>query len=312
MFGGVLRTGAQVFDIKSGKGDHRFDVYYNHDGEKKKIQVKTAIVLASGRSNTRWLSKLFNDLGVVKHPSKVDIGVRLEFPSGYTRNLPQNLQDPKLKIFPGTPQEVRTLCWCRDGQLSQVKADGINLVDGHFGEKWQPFTSVSIVARIPVPLESLPLRYAISKFRTIGYQRLMHQNLRKFLGIHSLNGRISNIINIESEEANLRSIIPKTILERLTYIIEELDTFLGARLLSSHDSLVYAPVIDNFWETPVLDNRLMTQIPGLYVAGDTTGLARGIVQAIFGGIVVAHSIAGRKLERIAESSECEIALSGVV
>jgi uncharacterized FAD-dependent dehydrogenase len=68
----------------------------------------------------------------------------------------------------------------------------------------------------------------------------------------------------------------------------------GESLFDDRTAVVYGPVIDQQWPLPLLNRRLETSIPGLYVAGDTQGKARGIVQAMFSGWVVARSIVGQE------------------
>lgn len=309
--GGIIKTGAEVIDITSGKGENRFSVVYNLSGEQKIVEVRKCILLATGRSGAHFLSNLFPNIGISKWPNKVDVGIRLEIPSQCLTNLPLNLQDPKFKIYENTPNEVRTLCWCRGGQLSTTNIEGIQLVDGHFGDKWQPVTSVSIVSRIPVPEGSFPLTYAIKQFADgDGFGRPVNQNLAEFIGIHGPKRagtvRISSAnLRLASQEVNLKSVITKPIVTSIIEMLEELNHLVRGSLFNSRDAHVYAPVIDKFWERPSLDADLMTAIPGLYVAGDATGLGRGIIQGLFSGIVAAQSIAHHELESSLLSSNSE-------
>jgi uncharacterized FAD-dependent dehydrogenase len=83
-------------------------------------------------------------------------------------------------------------------------------------------------------------------------------------------------------------------------MLEHLDALTGGHLYKN--AVLYAPVIDRFWDTPALDRHLMTGLPGLYVAGDATGLARGIVQAICGGLIAASAIAGTTKRHLASNT----------
>jgi len=311
--GGIIKTGAEVIDITSGKGENRFSVVYNLSGEQKIVEVRKCILLATGRSGAHFLSNLFPNIGISKWPNKVDVGIRLEIPSQCLTNLPLNLQDPKFKIYENTPNEVRTLCWCRGGQLSTTNIEGIHLVDGHFGEKWQPVTSVSIVSRIPVPENSFPLSHAIKQFNhTPNLKGPLHQSLAQFLGIRFPKRGVSTMaktyLRLSNQEVNLSSIITKPILTGIIEMLEELNNLVSGRLFNSNDAHIYAPVIDKFWERPSLDANLMTDIPGLYVAGDATGLGRGIIQGLFSGIVVAQSIVRSEIEASLILSNSEAAL----
>lgn len=299
---GIIKTRAEAIDIVPGKDENRFGAVYKHYGEWKTVAVRKAVVLAAGRSGSHWLSHLLPSLGVTQSSGTVDVGVRLEVPSIWIADLPPNLQDPKFKIYEGTPNEVRTLCWSRGGQLSLTNAGGTCLVDGHFGEQWQSLTSVSIVSRIVVPEGCFPLTYAMKQFdHVLSVEEPVHQSLAEFLGIRNpKRGRTPRVFESHSlstsQETNLRSAITKPIVTGIIDMLEQLNPLLGGRLLDGRNGRVYAPVIDKFWKSPSLDGELMTAIPGLYVAGDATDLGRGILQGLFSGIVVAQSIVRYELE----------------
>ncbi|PYC77274.1 hypothetical protein C7C46_19190 [Streptomyces tateyamensis] len=48
--------------------------------------------------------------------------------------------------------------------------------------------------------------------------------------------------------------------------------------------------LENLWDELKLTDSLETTAPGLYAAGDCTGLAQGILQAAVGGLVAAEAI----------------------
>jgi len=58
---------------------------------------------------------------------------------------------------------------------------------------------------------------------------------------------------------------------------------------------VFGPVIDNFWGSTVLDKNLMSNIKSIYFAGDITGYGRGIIQAIYSGLVISDSILEKEI-----------------
>jgi len=293
--GGIIKPSANVVDIHPGSCNARFQVVYTENDQTKNILVRKSIILASGRSGARWLSDIFRHIGVSTLPTDFDIGVRVQLPSTRTESMPLGLQDPKFKINEGASDEVRTLCWCRGGELSSVNVEGIHLVDGHFGDKWQPWTSVSVVSRLHVPVDYSPIEYASALFGGLRHLLPLRQNLSQFMGNHSKKLSSSTISFVEepkfvSREADMRSLLAKPVRNGLTRMLEEIDNFLGGNLIDCDHAYVYGPVIDKFWMTPLLDSGLMTNIPGLYIAGDTTGLGRGIVQSLLGGIIVARSI----------------------
>jgi uncharacterized FAD-dependent dehydrogenase len=229
------------------------------------------------------------------------MGIRLEVESKYVSDLPEKFADPKFKIAENTSKEVRTLCWCRGGDLSTVSVSGIHLIDGHYAQEWGPFTSVSIVARVPIENDWSPMHCATEQFGRIPIsQGPVCQDLTSFMGLRRLKTRnvpeVSSPIHRFTKETNIRAYIRKSILGNIQEMLEELNNNFGRNLIGNVGGMIYAPVIDNFWETPTLDASLMTNIPNVYIAGDATDLCRGKIQAIFSGLVVAESIIRNAME----------------
>lgn len=291
--GGIIRPQTQVFDICEGPGDHRFQVTYLKNGLLQRLYVRDSIILATGRAGASWLSTFLKSAGVTSSPDVVDVGVRLEIPSSCVRVLPQGLQDPKLKISAGTPHEVRTLCWCRGGELCTTRTNGGILIDGHFGDRFGETTSVSLVSRLEVPSGASPLEHALEQFGGQPESRqLVIQGLASFMGLRSTGMGSSPTFRVG--ESDIRHSLARPLAEGITEMIYELDCMMEGNVLGKDSAgFVYGPVVDKYWETPELDSQLMTSLPGLYVAGDATGIGRGILQAMFAGIVVADSIMGQ-------------------
>lgn len=308
MTGGVIKTGTEVIDMVPDNEGEGFKVHYKQDGCLKTILARKSVVLAPGRSGAKTFGRILSGLGIGKLRGTVDVGIRLEIESKYVSDLPEKYADPKFKISVNTSKEVRTLCWCRGGELSTVNVDGIHLIDGHYAEEWRPLTSVSIVARVPIDKNYSPMGYATEQFSKFSIlQGPVCQDLFSFMGLQGLKTHkmpaISSSLQRFNKETNIRSLIAKDILSNIEEMLEELNNNLGKHLLENVGSMIYAPVIDNFWETPALDASFMTNIPNIYIAGDATDLGRGKIQAIFSGIVVAESI-------IRNATETKNAISG--
>jgi hypothetical protein len=68
--------------------------------------------------------------------------------------------------------------------------------------------------------------------------------------------------------------------------------------INSDSTLIYAPEIKFYAMRIQSDSRLRTAIPNLYVAGDGSGVSRGIVGAAATGMIAARGIASNTGERI--------------
>src|SRR5690606_31267975 len=56
-------------------------------------------------------------------------------------------EDPKFKLDADTKDEIRTLCWCRNGDMAVTRIADHSFADGCFGANFSRRTSASIVAR---------------------------------------------------------------------------------------------------------------------------------------------------------------------
>jgi hypothetical protein len=181
--------------------------------------------------------------------------------------------------------------------MALANVNDVCLVDGHFSAELQPYSGVSVVRRLKVPAMRHPLEFACEHIANVSLHRRhpVHQSLSSFLRVTKPRGGppegpASGTASFFTEEADLQGLLPGTVHAGICEMIETLDRLLSRRLLRCNGVRVYAPVVDKFWGRPDLTDCLMTSVPHLYIAGDGTGLARGIVQSIFGGIVVADAI----------------------
>lgn len=316
--GAVLVPEAGVERVAAGKGTNRFEVSYRAQGLPYRLGVSQAIVLATGRGTTRWLGGLLNDVGVATGPTTVDVGVRIEIPRAHSNGIFDEEEDPKIRLRAGTDEEVRTLCWCRGGEMSVTNIDGYPLVDGHFGDRWKPFTSVSLVARTPVPTGRLPFDHAIDLFYgTSSQKRRMgpfQQTLHEFMATRARYIPQSTLppLPYRCREQDLARSVSPELVRQVSELIESLDDLGDGCILRSPIGRVYGPVVDNLWFAPRLDRNLMTAVDGLYLAGDITGLGRGIAQAIFSGIIAGQDIVADQQSQTYEPRNLTSSLSAEI
>lgn len=291
-------SGVRIVQIGRAADGVGFDVYCSTRGGPHHLYISGAVVVAPGRSGAEWAGNLFSQLGVeTSARESVDIGVRVEVPTTVAERMLGSLNDPKLKWAEGTSSEVRTLCWCRGGEVCVARVGGQVVVDGGFGQEATGRTSFSVVSRVDVPSGSSPLEHArgvVAELRADGQP--VGEELNDFVGRRYPWGRTpSGMVlpepSIETRAAPSRYWLPQEMRDRSVMVLEELDTLMGGQLLGDRVGRVYAPVLDKLWMTPMLDRCLMTSVRGMYVAGDATGLGRGIVQAIYGGLTAARGIA---------------------
>jgi len=287
----VFLNKSEVLDISPNISEDGYNITIRRNFFYSDTIKTRFLVLASGRSGATWLSNKLLDLGLSCSPDFVDIGVRVEVPNRCGQTILPMLHDPKLKLRPGQPDEVRTLCWCRGGTLTQAIMENQVLVDGHFGEGFTNMTSVSIVAREKISPGVPPFKHAMDQFSS-KLKKPFSLDLHAFMGFLGRKNHMPLKESIYSERVDWTSVMDR----RLHFKLNEMLIHLMDYTKGSYGSLggrVYGPVVDKFWETPSIDSKLETMLKNVYIAGDATGLARGIVQSVFSGLTVAESIASK-------------------
>jgi len=294
--GAHIRTGAEVTDVRP-RSTGGFDVWIRDGAAVERIAVNATVTIAGGRSCQALVQRLVDTAHLVAAFDQVDVGVRLEFPSRRIDDqLPQGLQDPKIKTSGGL---LRTLCWCRGGSLGAVGPVGMwhsTLVDGHFGDATTDRTSVSLVAREQVSGHGTAMDHALLQMGGGQEQTslISYQDVAGFLGMGRDFPPQSDPPHqaFRARRVNFTRLIQSPLYSRLAGLLLELDEALGKGSLVNRESYVYGPVVDRTWHKVVLDKRLMSAaVPGLFFAGDAAGLGRGIVQSIMTGLFVAEQIA---------------------
>ena len=264
----------------------------SNSGEVIDINIKNSIVIATGRTGISFSEKTKRNLGIFSEQAKVDFGVRLEIPSLLLNTLPKEFQDPKFIISHNDSVETRTLCWCRGGEITKLIIRHQTLIDGHFGKDFSDKTGVSIVARSQVPIGVDPFIFAQEHFS----QEILNSgpfcsHINVFLNSNFSN---TNCSHNKFQNKNIKRHISREVVSRIQTLLERIDFKLNGSLLNN-ESYVFGPVIDNFWGSTVLDKNLMSNIKSIYFAGDITGYGRGIIQAIYSGLVISDSILEKEI-----------------
>ena len=281
---------AEVLALSAGQCGNRFSVTASIKGGLQHLSARHAVIWAGGRSGWERLANTLGNVGASCNNDVVDVGLRLVMPTGVTAPIPSGLDDPKFTIRKGTPNEIRTLCWTVGGELTFPRMFGHTFVDGHFGRKLTSMASVSIVARVPVPSGACPIEAARNEFPFTEYDLPLRESVIDFLRNNGSSRRGLPHLSGPLHDANISKLMSPSLRDGLSEMILELNSLLEGRVLNCRETCLVGPVLDKFWGTPVLDEHLMSDIPGLYVVGDATGKARGIIQAIFSGLVISRAI----------------------
>lgn len=90
------------------------------------------LVLAAGRSGSKWISSVCDDLGIKQKKNRVDIGVRVELPAEIFKHITDVVYESKFVYQTDKYNDlVRTFCMNPYGEVVAENTNGIVTVNGH-------------------------------------------------------------------------------------------------------------------------------------------------------------------------------------
>jgi uncharacterized FAD-dependent dehydrogenase len=259
-------------------------------------------ILVPGRVGSRWLVRLMERLGVELEYNPIDVGVRVEVPNEVLDEVTNgfNIWDPKFHIYtPSYDDFVRTFCVCPHGYVvREAYEDGLFGVNGHsMRDSGSPNTNFALLTRVKLthPQENAAEygRRIAQLSNTLGGNHPLIQRLGDLRGCRrSTWGRISRS-HVEPTyrdvtPGDISMAYPRRLIRDLLEGLEMLDRVIPG--VNSDSTLIYGPEIKFYAMRVSTDESLRTAIPNLYVAGDGSGVSRGIVGAAATGIIAAGGI----------------------
>lgn len=260
------------------------------------------VLLAPGREGAAWMEKTIHSLGLSIDSLPVDIGVRVEIPAVWAKEITDQFYEIKALLnTPTFDDRVRTFCMCPNGEVSMEYQSlyDIVTVNGHSNRDPQKKTentnfAILVSTEFTKPFHdpngygSHVARLANMLGGTVLVQRL--GDLRK--------GRRSTASRIErglvkptlstAEPGDLSFALPYRHLTGILEMLEALDGIIPG--VNGPHTLLYGVEVKFYSLKVALDTSLKTSIDGLYAAGDGAGVTRGVVQASASGIWAARSI----------------------
>lgn len=296
---GITATGREFEVISSKKrviNLDRFDV----------------VLMASGRSGINDANDWFHSTGVKRSIGRPSIGIRIELPGDLLRPLYEMHRDFKFTDHRWS-HKVKSFCFCgkpdMGGRIKYchyqdqfiagvVFIDGSTSIDGMHHSGYTG--NFALLAQIAT--EGLSGRDWLNKVFIPCYIRAS-DGQPVWQPLSELVSDRNTLVDVRSSVACMRrgavdSIIPRNILNDLIASYDLIARFAAQRSAFALEeywdkAVVMAPVAEFAWDRVETISRLETSIPGLYVIGDSAGLAQGNLQAAIGGFAAASQIIDR-------------------
>ena len=263
------------------------------------------LILAPGREGADWLAKEAGRLKLTMHNNPIDVGVRVEVPTGVMEDLSNVLYEAKLEyISPTFDDRIRTFCMCPAGEVimeSTGGTDPVITVNGHsYSDRKSSNTNFALLTSTTFtePFRE-PIAYGkyLARLANILSGGVLVQRLGDLVqGQRSTPARISRGL----VRPTLSSAIPGDLsfvlpYRHLTGLLEMLRAMhkLAPGVASRH-TLLYGVEVKFYSGRLQLSHCLETEVSSMFAAGDGAGVSRGLVQASASGIVAAREILSRK------------------
>ncbi|MGE7092013.1 NAD(P)/FAD-dependent oxidoreductase [Lysinibacillus sp. NPDC048646] len=296
----------QIYKVLSSKIDIQFevdvqDIKKNNNSftlitNKGNIQSQQ-VVFATGRSGTDWLKKQCSSLGVKQGKTRLDLGIRVEMAEQQLRLILEDTFETKLAY---AHEDIISSTYCMNpkGRIIRKYQEGLVMPDGqNFREQKNGTSNLNFTLFTPTYFSTLKEAnmYAHKVIGEInkGTDRIVVQrfgDLREGQSTtkeNMYNNRIQP--SLKAEFGDLTKEIPLLYIQILQGFLNHLEKFIGEAI--DEDTLLYG--MDGKFYSPIIetDEKFQTNIQGLYVIGDCSGVTHSLSQAAASGILVGKYLA---------------------
>ncbi len=257
-------------------------------------------IVSVGRSGSKWMSKVCEDMKIPTMSNRVDLGVRVEIPSQIFSHLTDELYESKIVYRTEKFEDnVRTFCMNPNGIVVNENTKGIVTVNGHSYEDKEKQTENTNFALLVSKHFSEPFKDSNGYGESIARLSNMLGGgviVQRFGDL--IRGRRSNDKRIEeglvrptlaATPGDLSLVLPKRILDGIIEMIYALDKI--APGTANDDTLLYGVEVKFYNMEVEIDENLETLYKGLYVIGDGSGVTHSLSHASASGVYVARHIA---------------------
>lgn len=256
-------------------------------------------IVSVGRGGAHWLTQqeFYKDLDI--HPGQVDIGVRVETSCYFTEEVDKRFYEPKLYYRSRHSNDiVRNFCSNPKGFVTPENHREYVLVNGHskMYEKSENNNFAVLVSKTFTRPFKDPQLYSQTIARIVNMlagggpliQRL--GDLRSGRRTKSL---ANNLIKptLEAECGDIALAYPHRILEGIIEYLDALDKICPG--IAGDHTLLYAPECKSYPDSIKVNKNMETNVPNLFITGDSSSWTRGVGQAASSGILAGQGVLRR-------------------
>lgn len=257
------------------------------------------VIVSVGRSGSKWMEKICDNLDIPTRSNRVDIGVRVELPAVIFSDLTDELYESKVVYRTEKFEDnVRTFCMNPNGIVVNENTNGIITVNGHSYDSDNLKTENTNFALLIAKHFSEPFKdgneygESIAKLSNMLGGGVIVQKFGDLIrGRRSTEKRLSEglvIPTLKATPGDLSLVLPKRILDGIIEMIYALDKV--APGTANDDTLLYGVEVKFYNMEVLLDENLETKHKNFYVIGDGSGVTHSLSHASASGVYVARHI----------------------
>jgi uncharacterized FAD-dependent dehydrogenase len=292
--------------------EDKIDIYYNTPVKtiKKKDDTWTVVtddtdfeaknvIVATGRSGSRWTSELCKSLNILDINNRVDIGIRFECPAEIWEPITDQVYESKIVYrSPKTGCVCRTFCMNPHGEVVAENTNGIITVNGHSYEDKKLHTKNTNFALLVTHKFTEPFKdsnaygEAVAGLVNMLAGGVMVQRFGDLLDNKRTNvERLKKSFtrpSLSATPGNLALAMPKMTLDTIIEMIFALDKI--APGTANYDNLLYGAEVKFYNSVVAVDNNFESKHKGLYFIGDCSGTSHSLSAASSSGVYVSRII----------------------
>ena len=267
---------------------------------KKAVYTCKKCIVSVGRSGSKWMGQVCDELHIPTKSNRVDIGVRVELPADVFSHLTDELYESKIVYCTKAyGDKVRTFCMNPKGAVVNENTNGIITVNGHSYEDPARQTENTNFALLVSNHFTEPFKDSNGYGESIARLSNMLGGgviVQRFgdlkRGRRSTQKRIEEAFitpTLKATPGDLSLVLPKRILDDVIEMIYALDNV--APGTANDDTLLYGVEVKFYNMEVDVDENLESCLKGLYVIGDGSGITHSLSHASASGVYVARKIA---------------------
>lgn len=256
-------------------------------------------IISVGRSGSKWMERICQELQIPTSSNRVDIGVRVELPADVFSHLTDELYESKIVYRTQKyGDQVRTFCMNPKGAVVTENTNGIITVNGHSYEDPSKHTENTNFALLVAKHFSEPFKdsngygESIARLSNMLGGGVIVQRFGDLIrGRRSTPARIQEAFitpTLKATPGDLSLVLPKRILDGIMEMIYALDKI--APGTANDDTLLYGVEVKFYNMEVQVNEKLESCHKGLYIIGDGSGITHSLSHASASGIYVARNL----------------------